>query len=181
VQRNVKAHIPEARTQTFIFPGLSSGFGGRKGDEEGERKRGRGRDGGENPDLGEAESRSCARPSPRASRTTKRIVGCPGPNAAEGEDPARPTGNVFHFSFAWIFFSIALVRTKIIALDAAIRVTCAFCALRMKVQLNRKLLPKGTVVNRAIKYCAIRKDPISQTISINTFRAEPFLLFIRTS
>jgi len=54
-------------------------------------------------------------------------------------------------------------------------------ALRMKVQLNRKLLPKETVVNRAIKYCAMRKDPIFQTISVNTFRAESFLLFIQIS
>lgn len=54
-----KAHIPEAHTQTIIFPVLSSGSGGRKG--RGGKKRGRGRGGGENPDLGEAESRFALR------------------------------------------------------------------------------------------------------------------------
>lgn len=86
-----KAHIPKAYTHTIIFPVLSSGSGGRKGDER-EKKRGRGRGGGENTDPDEAECCFAlwarARPSLRASRTAKRITaaGCPGPNAAEGEE-----------------------------------------------------------------------------------------------
>lgn len=120
-----KAHIPEAHTQTIIFPVLSSGSGGRKG---------RGGKKGEVAGVVEARIpisakqrvvllcglvRAAFSESLKDGETHRRLSR---PEWAAGEEnPARPTGNVFYFFFG--FFSIAPVRTKRIATNTAMCVT----------------------------------------------------------
>lgn len=97
-----RIHSARPISQRHIHRLLSSRFshpvpGGSKG--RGGKKSGRGRGGGENPDLGEAESRFALRARARGLlwEPQGRRNASPAPNAVEGKNPARPTGNVFYF------------------------------------------------------------------------------------
>lgn len=116
-QRNIKAGIPEAYTETITFPVLSSGsrwqVGGERAVEEWFRTWGGGRE--SRSRLGQesfCSMVSCTRPSRSSFKdgeTHRRPARMP-----RGKNPARSTGNRILFLPLWIFSIRALIRMKII-------------------------------------------------------------------